>query len=58
MTKGVIVLLKKGDMHIWGGDLDNYNHITQLSTELKILACVLANRLQIVAGDLIGTEQN
>ena len=32
--------------------------ITLLNTELKILARVLANHLQIVISDLIGPEQN
>ena len=31
--------------------------ITLLNTELKILACVLANRLHLVISDLIGPEQ-
>ena len=40
------------------GDLDDYRPITLLNTELKILAQVLANRLQLVISDLIGPEQN
>ena len=36
--------------------LDDYRPITLLNTE--ILARVLANRLQLVVGDLIGLEQN
>ena len=40
------------------GDLDDYRPITLLNTELKILARVLANRLQLVISDLIGPEQN
>ena len=53
VTKGVITLLKKGGKHVWEG-LDNYRPITLLNTELKILARVLANRLQLVISDLIG----
>ena len=56
VTKGVITLLKKGGKHVWEG-LDDYRPITLLNTELKILAQVLANRLQIVISDLIGLEQ-
>ena len=55
VTKGMITLLKKGGKHIWEG-LDDYRPITLLNTELKILARVLANRLQLVS-DLIGPEQ-
>ena len=55
VTNGVITLLKKGGRHVWGGD--NYRPITLLNTELKILARVLANRLQLVISDLIGPEQ-
>ena len=51
VTKGVITLLKKGGRHVWE-DLDDYK-----PTELKILARVLANRLQLVISDLIGPEQ-
>ena len=56
ITKGVITLLKKGGRHVWEG-LDDYRPITLLNTELKILARVLANRLQLVISDLIGPEQ-
>ena len=56
VTKGVIILLKKGGRHVWEG-LDDYRPITLLNTELKILARVLANRLQFVISDLIGPEQ-
>ena len=56
VTKGVITLLKKGGRHVWEG-LDDYRPITLLNTELKILARVLANRLQLVISDLIGSEQ-
>ena len=52
ITKGVIILLKKGGRHVWE-DLDDYRPI---NTELKILARVLANRLQLVISDLIGPE--
>ena len=57
ITKGVITLLKKGGKHVWEG-LDDYRPITLLNTVLKILARVLANRLQLVINDLIGPEQN
>ena len=57
ITKGVITLPKKGGRHV-RGDLDDYRPITLLNTELKILARVLANRLQLVISDLIGPEQN
>ena len=56
VIKGVITLLKKGGRHVWEG-LDDYRPITLLNTELKILARVLANRLQLVISDLIGLEQ-
>ena len=56
VTKGVITLLKKGGRHV-GEGLDDYRPITLLNTELKILARVLANRLQLVISDLIGPEQ-
>ena len=52
----MITLLKKGGKHLWEG-LDDYKPITLLKTELKILARVLANRLQLVISDLIGPEQ-
>ena len=55
VTKGVITLLKKGGRHVWEC-LDDYRPITLLNTELKILARVLANRLQLVISDLIGSE--
>ena len=57
VTKGVITLLKKGGQHVGEGGLDDYRPITLLNTELKILARVLANRLQRVISDLIGPEQ-
>ena len=56
ITKGVILLLKKGGRNVWEG-LDDYRPIPLLNTELKILAGVLANRLQIVISDLIGPQQ-
>ena len=56
ITKGVITLLKKEGRHVWG-DPDDYRPITLLNKELKILARVLANRLQLVISDLISTEQ-
>ena len=52
----MITLLKKGGKHVWEG-LDDYRPINLLDTELKILARVLANRLQVVISDLIGPEQ-
>ena len=56
VSKGMITLLKKGGRHIWEG-LDVYRPITLLNTELKILARILANRLQLVISDVIGPEQ-
>ena len=53
----MITLLKKGDRHIWE-DSDDYKPITLLNTELKILARVLANRLQLVISELMRPEQN
>ena len=53
----MITLLRKGGRHVWE-DLDDYRPITLLNKELKILARVLANRLQLVISDLIGPEQN
>ena len=55
VTKGVITLLKKGGKHVWEG-LDDCRPITLFNIELKILARVLANRLQVVISDLIGPE--
>ena len=57
VTKSVITLLKKGSRHVWE-ELDDYRLITLLNTKLKILARVLAKRLQFVISDLIGPEQN
>ena len=57
ITKGVITLLKKGGRHVWK-DLDYYRPITLLNTELKTLAQVLANHLQLVISDLIWPVQN
>ena len=57
ITKCVITLLKKGGRHVWE-ELDNYRFITLLNIELKILARILANCLQLVISDLIGPEQN
>ena len=37
ITKGVIMLLKKSDRHVWE-DLDDYRLIILLNTELKISA--------------------
>ena len=55
VTKGVITFLKKGGKHIWEG-LDDFWLITLLNTELKILARIFANRLQVVISDLIGPK--
>ena len=57
ITKGMITLMKKCGRHVWK-DLDDYRPITLLNTELKILARVLANRLQLIISDLIGPDQN
>ena len=56
VTKGVITLLKKGGRHVWER-LDDYRPITLLNTELKILARVSANHLQLVISNLIGPEK-
>ena len=55
MNRGMITLLKKDKRA--GGKIDNFRPITLLNTELKILAKILSNRLQIVLGSLIGPEQ-
>ena len=52
VTKGVIALLKEGGRHVWE-ESDDSKTITLLKTELKILAWVLADRLQLVICDLI-----
>ena len=57
ITKGVITLLKKGSRHVWE-EQDDYKPITLQNANLKILAGVLANRLQLVVSDLIEPEQN
>ena len=57
VTKGVITLLNKSGGRVWE-DFDDYRSITLFNTELKILARVLAKRLQLVISDLIGPEQN
>ena len=57
ITEGVITLLKKAGRHVWE-DLDDYRPITLLNIELKILAQVLANCLQLVISNLIGPNQN
>ena len=57
ITRGMITLLKKVGRHVWE-DLDDYRPINLLNTELKILAGVLANRLQLVISDLIRPKQN
>ena len=49
-------LLKEGGRHVWEV-LDDYRPITLLSIELKILARLLAIRLQLVISDLIGPGQ-
>ena len=57
VINGVIILLKKSGKHIWE-ELDDYMPITLLNTELKILARLFANHLQLVISNLIGPEQN
>ena len=57
VTKGVVTLLRKGVEHFLG-ELNDYKPITLLNTELKILARVFGNRLQLIISDLIGPEQN
>ena len=54
---GVITLLKKGGRHVWKG-LDDFKPITLLNTEVKILAQVLVNHLQLIINNLITPEQN
>ena len=53
ITKGI----KKEGRHV-REEPDDYRPITLLNTELKILARVLANRVQLVISYLIGPEQN
>ena len=52
----MVILLKEGGRHVWKV-LDDYRPITLLNIELKILARVLTNRLQLVISDLISPEQ-
>ena len=56
VSKGVITLPKKVNRYGREG-LHDYRTITLLNTKLMILAQVLANCLQIIASDLIETEQ-
>ena len=54
MRKAVITLIpKKGDKT----DIENYRPISLTNTDYRILAGVLATRLQKVISDLIGPEQ-
>ena len=54
-TMGVIKLVRKSKD---GGDgLGNFRPLTMLNAELKILAKILANRLQLVLARLISPEQ-
>ena len=53
----MITLLKNGGRYVWE-ELDDYRPITLLNTDMKILAWVLANWLQLIVNDLIGPEQN
>ena len=57
VTKGVITLLKRGGRYVWE-EVHDYRPITLLNTEIKMLARVLVNRLQLVISDLIRPEQN
>ena len=52
ITNSVITLLKKGGRNVWE-DLHDCRPITLLNPELKILAQVLANRLQLGISDLM-----
>ena len=52
----MITLLKKGGRHVLEG-LDDYRPIALINTELKILAWILADRLQLVISDLINPEK-
>ena len=54
-TRGIVKLLRK-NKH--GGDgISNFRPLTMLNTDLKILAKILANRLQTVLPSLISPEQ-
>ena len=54
-TRGIVKLLRK-NKH--GGDgISNFRPLTMLNTDLKILAKILANRLQTVLPSLICPEQ-
>ena len=54
-TRGIVTLLRK-NKH--GGDgISNFRSLTMLNTDLKILAKILANRLQTVLPSLISPEQ-
>ena len=43
---------------MFGGDIDDYKPINLLKIELKILARVLVNRLQLIISDVVGPEHN
>ena len=58
VTKGVITLLRKGKRHGGEENFDDFRPLTLLNTELKILAKILANRLQVVITDLIEPDQS
>ena len=51
-----MITLNKCGRHVWEG-LDDYTPITLLNTELKTLARILANLLQLAISDLIGPGQ-
>ena len=53
----MITLLKKGNRHVWES-LEDYRPITLLNIELKILAWLLVDCLQLVINNPIGPEQN
>ena len=54
-TRGIVKLLRKNK---YGGDgISNFRPLTMLNTDLKILAKILANRLQTVLPSLICPEQ-
>ena len=57
VNKGVITLQKKCNRHDEKG-LGDFRSITLLNKELKVLANVLINRLQVFDGDLMRTEKN
>ena len=52
VSRGVVVLLRKDPNK--GDHIDNFRPVTLLNTDYKILAKVLAKRLALVVGRLVG----